>query len=126
VIIKDANRKSIRKPVVLAHLIRAKATIVAIHALLLAYSVAKIIIAKPAMPTADLPATKMLTFLSEVPKSGPPLAPLPFSKAELLGFREVKEWLAKGYELDSFENKLSPKNPAQVILLVVLTRSSGS
>ena len=78
------------------------------------------------MPTADLPATKILTFLSEVPKSGTPVAPVPFSKAELLGFKEVKEWLAKGYELDSFENKLSPKNPAQVILLVVLTRSSGS
>jgi|GEM_PF-1532279 len=78
------------------------------------------------MPTNDLPATKMLTFLSEVPKSGPPVAPVPFSRAELLGFKEVQEWLAKGYELDSFENKLSPKNPAQVILLVVLTRRADS
>jgi len=78
------------------------------------------------MPTTYLPATKMLTFLSEVPKAGPPVAPMPFTKAEILGFKEVEEWLAKGYELDSFENKLSPKNSAQVILLVVLTRSSGS
>ena len=78
------------------------------------------------MLTTDLPATKILTFLSEVPKAGPPVAPVPFTKAELLGFSEVQEWLAKGYELDSFENKLAPKNPAQVILLVVLTRSFGN
>ncbi len=78
------------------------------------------------MPTTDLPATQILTFLSEVPKAGPPVVPRPFTKAEILGFNEVKDWLAKGYELDSFENKLSPKNPAQVILLVMLTRSSES
>lgn len=78
------------------------------------------------MPTTDLPATKMLTFLSEVPKAGPPVVPVPFTKAEILSFKEVEQWLAKGYELDSFENKLSPKNPAQVILLVVLTRSTSS
>jgi hypothetical protein len=71
------------------------------------------------MPSADLPTTKILTFLSEPAKAGPPM---PFTKTELLAFPEVKQWLAKGYELDSFENKLSPKDPSQVILLVVLSR----
>ena len=73
------------------------------------------------MPTPDLPATKILTFLSDARQ-----APVPFSRAEILAFSEVKAWLAKGYSLDSFENKLSPKNPAQVILLVLLTRSSDN
>ena len=74
------------------------------------------------MPTADLPATKILTFLSGPNPAGSQVAPIPFTKAELLAFPEVKQWLAKGYELDSFENKLSPKDPTQVILLVMLTR----
>ena len=75
------------------------------------------------MPTSDnLPATKLLTFFSEGTKAGQKVTPIPFSKAEILVFPEVKEWLAKGYELDSFDNKLSPKDPSQVILLVVLTR----
>ncbi len=77
------------------------------------------------MPTPDLPATKLLTFFSD-PRPAPAAAPVPFSRAEILAFSEVKAWLAKGYYLDSYENKLSPKNPAQVILLVMLTRSSGS
>lgn len=72
------------------------------------------------MPTAEWPATKILTFFS-APASAQ-AAPIPFSQAELLRFPEVKEWLAKGYELESFENKLSPKDPSQVILLVVLVR----
>ncbi len=72
------------------------------------------------MHAAELPATKILTFFSEATKGGQ--KPTPFTLAELLAFSEVKHWLAKGYELDSFENKLSPKNPSQVILLVVLTR----
>lgn len=72
------------------------------------------------MNPAELPATKILTFLSEPAAAG--VAPIPFTQAELLAFSEVKAWLAKGYELESFENKLSPKNPAQVILLVVLAR----
>lgn len=72
------------------------------------------------MPTAALPATKILTFLSDIKQVGPKQAPVPFSKAEILAFSEVKEWLAKGYELESFENKLSPKDPRQVILLVML------
>jgi hypothetical protein len=74
------------------------------------------------MHPAELPATKILTFLSAPAPAGQKAAPIPFTKAELLAFPEVKEWLAKGYELDSFENKLSPKNPSQVILLVVLAR----
>jgi hypothetical protein len=74
------------------------------------------------MHPADLPATKILTFLSAPAPAGHKAAPIPFTKAELLAFPEVKEWLAKGYELESFENKLSPKNPSQVILLVVLAR----
>jgi len=74
------------------------------------------------MPANELPATKILTFFSEKTKQEQKSAPVPFTKAELLAFPEVKEWLAKGYELDSFENKLSPKDPSQVILLVVLTR----
>lgn len=64
----------------------------------------------------------MLTFLSASAAAGQQAAPIPFSKAEILAFPEVKEWLAKGYELDSFDNKLSPKDPQQVILLVVLNR----
>lgn len=72
------------------------------------------------MHPAELPATKILTFLSEPTPAG--AAPIPFTQAEILSFSEVKAWLAKGYELESFENKLSPKNPAQVILLVVLAR----
>lgn len=76
------------------------------------------------MSAADLPATKILTFLSAPAPAGKKVAPIPFTQAELLSFPEVKEWLAKGYELDSFENKLSPKDPSQVILLVVLARSS--
>ena len=74
------------------------------------------------MPSDNLPATKMLTFLSDVAQAGRMAAPIPFSKNEILAFTEVKEWLAKGYELDSFDNKLSPKDPRQVVLLVVLTR----
>ncbi|QKG57070.1 hypothetical protein GKZ68_10790 [Hymenobacter sp. BRD128] len=74
------------------------------------------------MSSADLPATKILTFLSAPAPAGHQATPIPFTKAELLAFPEVKAWLAKGYELDSFENKLSPKNPSQVILLVVLSR----
>lgn len=72
------------------------------------------------MPAA-LPATQILTFLSDTKQARPNQAPVPFSKAEILAFSEVKEWLAKGYELESFENKLSPKDPRQVILLVMLT-----
>ncbi|GAB3634978.1 hypothetical protein GCM10027422_05680 [Hymenobacter arcticus] len=71
------------------------------------------------MPAA-LPATQILTFLSDTKQVGPKQAPVPFSKAEILAFPEVKECLAKGYELESFENKLSPKDPRQVILLVML------
>ena len=74
------------------------------------------------MQSNELPITKLLTFLSEPQKAGQAAAPVPFTKAELLAFPEVKQWLAKGYELDSFENKLSPKDPSQVILLVVLAR----
>lgn len=74
------------------------------------------------MPANELPATKLLTFLSEPAKAGQSPAPVPFTQAELLAFPEVTHWLAQGYELDSFENKLSPKDPSQVILLVVLTR----
>ena len=74
------------------------------------------------MPDDALPATKLLTFFSEGAKKGQKTKPVPFSKTELLTFPEVKEWLAKGYELESFENKLSPKDPSQVIVLVVLTR----
>jgi hypothetical protein len=73
------------------------------------------------MLSDNLPATKMLTFLSDVSQPGQ-ASPIPFSRSEILAFTEVKEWLAKGYELDSFDNKLSPKDPRQVILLVVLTR----
>ena len=76
------------------------------------------------MPTSDLPATKILTFLSDA-KQAAAAAPVPFSRVEILAFPEVKAWLAKGYELDSFENKLSPKNQRQVILLVLLTRTFG-
>jgi hypothetical protein len=77
------------------------------------------------MHSDELPATKILTFLSEAaPKASPVAAPIPFTEAEIRGFSEVKEWLAKGYELDSFDNKLSPKNPSQVILLVLLTRAA--
>ena len=74
------------------------------------------------MPADNLPDTKLLTFLSDPAEAGAQAAPIPFSKAEILAFPEVKAWLAKGYALDSFDNKLSPKNPAQVILLVVLAR----
>ncbi len=74
------------------------------------------------MSEETLPDTKLLTFFSEGTKKGQKAAPVPFSKAELLTFPEVKTWLAKGYELDSFENKLSPKDPCQVIVLVVLTK----
>jgi len=74
------------------------------------------------MRTEELPATKILTFLSEAAPAGRTAAPVPFTKAEILTFPEVKQWLAKGYALDSFENKLSPKNPSQVILLVLLAR----
>ena len=66
----------------------------------------------------------MLTFLSEPAAAGSGAAPIPFSRAELLSFPEVKIWLAMGYELESFENKLSPKDPSQVIVLVVLARLS--
>lgn len=74
------------------------------------------------MAAPDLPATKLLTFFSPPAPAGSKVAPIPFSRAELLGFLEVKQWLAKGYELESFENKLSPKDPSQVIVLVVLNR----
>lgn len=75
------------------------------------------------MPHPDnLPATQLLTFFSEGTKPGQTPTPIPFSKAEILAFPEVKEWLAKGYELESFDNKLSPKDPGQVILLVVMAR----
>ncbi len=74
------------------------------------------------MPADSLPDTKMLTFLSDVAQLGPKAAPIPFSQTEILAFPEVKAWLAQGYALDSFDNKLSPKDPRQVILLVVLTR----
>ena len=76
------------------------------------------------MHSDELPATKILTFFSEAVKGGQ--KPTPFTQAEIVGFFEVKVWLAKGYELDSFENKLSPKDPSQVILLVVLTRALGA
>jgi hypothetical protein len=68
------------------------------------------------MSEETLPDTKILTFFSEGSKKGQKTKPVPFSKAELLTFPEVKEWLAKGYELDSFENKLSPKDPSHVIV----------
>ena len=70
----------------------------------------------------NLPATKLLTFFSEGTKAGQTTPPIPFSEAEILSFPEVKAWLAKGYELESFDNKLSPKDPNQVIVLVVLDR----
>jgi hypothetical protein len=76
--------------------------------------------------SAALPATKILTFLSDSKQVGPKQAPVPFSKAEILAFPEVKIWLANGYELESFENKLSPKDSRQVILLVMLTRRSDA
>lgn len=77
------------------------------------------------MHSDDLPATKILTFLSEAVTDLANSAPIPFTEAEIRSFSEVKAWLAKGYELDSFDNKLSSKNPSQVILLVLLTRSAA-
>lgn len=74
------------------------------------------------MAATQLPDTKLLTFFSEAKQ---PVTPAPFSKAEILAFPEVKSWLAKGYELETFENKLSPKDEHQIILLVVLARYSG-
>jgi hypothetical protein len=74
------------------------------------------------MPTDNLPDTKLLTFFSDPAEASGSAAPIPFSEAEILAFPEVKAWLAKGYALDSFDNKLSPKDPSQVILLVVLAR----
>lgn len=74
------------------------------------------------MPADNLPDTKLLTFFSDPAETKASAAPVPFSEAEILAFPEVKAWLAKGYVLDSFDNKLSPKNPSQVILLVVLAR----
>lgn len=75
--------------------------------------------AKLRMATLPLPATKLLTFFSEAKQS---VTPPPFTKAEILAFPEVKTWLAKGYDLETFENKLSPKDPHQIILLVVLAQ----
>jgi len=77
------------------------------------------------MHSDKLPATKILTFLSEAAEPGK-TAPIPFTETEIRSFPEVKAWVAKGYELDSFENKLSPKNSSQVILLVLLTRFSAA
>lgn len=74
------------------------------------------------MKPEELPTTQLLTFLSEPAKAGKKTAPIPFTKAEILAFPEVKRWLQKGYDLESFENKLSPKDSSQVILLVVLAR----
>jgi hypothetical protein len=74
------------------------------------------------MQSADLPDLKMLTFFTSAKDAAQKKAPIPFTRAEILGFAEVQEWLAKGYELDTYENKLSPKDPHQVILLVVLAR----
>jgi hypothetical protein len=74
------------------------------------------------MQSTSLPSTKILTFFSEASKARQPATPVPFTQAEILAFPEVKAWLAKGYELESFDNKLSPKDPNQVILLVMLTR----
>lgn len=71
------------------------------------------------MATPSLPDTKLLTFFSEAKQ---PVTPAPFTRAEILAFPEVKSWLAKGYDLDTFENKLSPKDAHQIILLVVLAR----
>jgi hypothetical protein len=71
------------------------------------------------MATTSLPDTKLLTFFSEAKQA---ITPPPFSQAEILAFPEVKTWLAKGYDLDTFENKLSPKDAHQIILLVVLVR----
>jgi hypothetical protein len=71
------------------------------------------------MATTPLPETKLLTFFSEAKQA---VTPPPFTKSEILAFPEVKTWLAKGYDLDTFENKLSPKDAHQIILLVVLTR----
>jgi len=74
------------------------------------------------MAAPNLPATKLLTFFSPPAPAGTKAAPIPFTRAELLSFPEVKIWLKMGYELESFENKLSPKDPSQVIVLVVLSR----
>ena len=71
------------------------------------------------MATSSLPTTKLLTFFSEAKQT---TTPPPFTKAEIMAFPEVKTWLAKGYELETFENKLSPKDAHQIILLVVLAR----
>jgi hypothetical protein len=77
------------------------------------------------VPQSDnFPATKLLTFFSEGTAPGQAPNPIPFSEAEIRAFPEVKQWLAKGYELESFDNKLSPKDPGQVILLVVLARAA--
>lgn len=78
------------------------------------------------MHTPDLPATKILTFLSAGTEAGQQPKPIPFTIAEILAFPEVKAWLAKGYKLDSFDNKLSPKDPGQVILLVMLVRPEAA
>jgi len=75
------------------------------------------------MAAPNLPDTKLLTFFSPPAPAGAKAAPIPFTRAELLRFPEVKIWLAMGYELESFENKLSPKDPSQVIVLVVLVRT---
>lgn len=71
------------------------------------------------MTVPSLPETKLLTFFSEAKQ---PVTPAPFTKSEILAFPEVKAWLAKGYDLETFENKLSPKDAHQIILLVVLAR----
>ena len=77
------------------------------------------------MAASNLPATKLLTFFSPPAPAGSTAKPIPFTRAELLSFPEVKIWLKMGYELESFENKLSPKDPSQVIVLVVLARTEA-
>ena len=71
------------------------------------------------MLAANLPTTKFLILLRYRPQlNWQPAPAYSFPRAELLSLSEVRAWLAKYYELESFENKLPPKVPSQATVLI--------
>ncbi|TGE23539.1 hypothetical protein [Hymenobacter metallicola] len=73
----------------------------------------------------ELPDYKQLIFFatSTIAATGQRTIPVPYTEAEVLADAQVQEWLAKGYEVESFYNKVTTNDPYALLVEVNLCRT---
>ena len=72
----------------------------------------------------ELPDYKQLFFFatSTLAATSQRTIPVPYTKAEVLANAQVQEWLTKGYEVESFYNKVT-NDPYTLLVEVNLSRT---